>query len=382
FLATLSHELRTPMTAIMGWTHLMRGGQLDEKNFARALETIQRNAHSQTQLIDDLLDISRVITGKLRLDVRAVDLGGVIRAAADSLQPAADAKAIRLRTLLDPAAGPVSGDPDRLQQVVWNLLSNAIKFTPKGGSVEVRLERVNSHVEIVVSDTGKGIAAEFLPHVFDRFRQADQTITRTHGGLGLGLDIVRQLVELHGGAVHVTSPGEGLGATFTVTLPLLPVRTEPDNGTAARRVHPTARSAASAFESTPPRLQDLKVLIVDDEADTRDLLVVLLTNCGARVIPATSAAEGLLFLEREGPDVMVCDIGMPGEDGYSFIRKVRSLPAERGGRTPAAALTAYAREEDRVRALISGYQIHVAKPVNPTEPITVVASLAGRTGVL
>ncbi|HEV2911889.1 MAG TPA: PAS domain S-box protein [Pyrinomonadaceae bacterium] len=382
FLATLSHELRTPMTAIMGWTYLMRGGQLDEKNFARALETIQRNARSQTQLIDDLLDISRVITGKLRLDVRAVDLGAVIQAAADSLQPAADAKGIRLRSLLDPSAGPISGDPDRLQQVVWNLLSNAIKFTPRGGSVEVRLERANSHVEIVVSDTGKGIAPEFLPHVFERFRQADQTITRSHGGLGLGLDIVRQLVELHGGAVHVASPGEGQGATFTVTLPLMPVRTEPpDNGT-ARRVHPTARSAPAIFDSAPPpELRDLKILIVDDEQDTRELLIVLLTNYGARVVSAASAAEGLEFLEREGPDVMVCDIGMPGEDGYSFIRKVRSLPAERGGRTPAAALTAYAREEDRMRALMAGYQLHVAKPVNPAELITVVASLAGRTGM-
>ena len=379
FLATLSHELRTPMTAILGWTHLMRAGQLDEKSFARALETIQRNAHSQTQLIDDLLDISRIITGKLRLDVRAVDLGDVIMAAADSLRPAAEAKEIRLQTLLDPAAGPISGDPNRLQQVIWNLLSNAIKFTPKGGRVQIRLERVNSHVEITVSDTGKGIAPEFLPHAFDRFRQADQTITRTHGGLGLGLAIVRHLIELHGGTVHVFSAGEDQGATFTISLPLLPVRTEPARE-AIEPSYPAAEDRTSVPERSP-QLHDLKVLIVDDEPDTRDLLVVLLTSCGARVTAANSAAEALSIVEQEKLDVMVCDIGMPDEDGYSLIRKVRSLPVERGGRTPAAALTAYAREEDRIRALLAGYQIHLAKPVNPTELVTVVASLVGRTGV-
>jgi CheY-like chemotaxis protein len=267
-----------------------------------------------------------------------------------------------------------------LQQVVWNLLSNAIKFTHRDGSVQVRLERVNSHVEITVSDTGKGIDAEFLPHVFDRFRQADQTITRTHGGLGLGLAIVRQLIELHGGAVQVFSRGVDQGATFTVTLPLLPVRTQPLDES-NRRVHPTASSNPVSVLESSPQLHDLSVLVVDDEPDTRDMLMVLLAGCGARVLSATSAAEARELLELERPDVMVCDIGMPGEDGYTFIRKVRSLPAERGGRTPAAALTAYAREEDRVRALMAGYQIHVSKPVNPTELVMVVASLAGRTGI-
>lgn len=376
FLATLSHELRTPLTAILGWSNMLRSNSFDKEATENALETIARNARAQVQLIDDLLDVSRIITGKLRLDVRAVDLPAVVRAAADTLRPASQAKDIHLQVLLDPSAGPLSGDPDRLQQVVWNLVSNAIKFTPKGGRVQVRLERVNSHIEIVVADTGAGIAAEFLPLVFDRFRQADQTVTRKHGGLGLGLAIVRQLVELHGGTVKVESAGEGRGATFTVSLPLLPVRvdkSEPED----ERVHPKAQSGA--IVECPPELNDLHVLVIDDEPDTRELLAAILSNCGAQVSQASSAAEGLDLLGRGRFDVLVSDIGMPGEDGYSFIRKVRALSPERGGRTPAAALTAYAREEDRIRALRAGYQIHVPKPVSPAELATVVANLAGRT---
>jgi PAS domain S-box-containing protein len=376
FLATLSHELRTPLTSILGWARLLQTDNFDAASTTRALETIERNARAQNQLIDDLLDTSRIITGKLRLDVRSVDLADVITAATDSVRPAAEAKEIRLQTLLDPQAGPVSGDPNRLQQVVWNLVSNAIKFTPKKGRVQVRLERVNSHIEITVADTGMGIAPEFLPHVFDRFRQADQATTRTHGGLGLGLAIVRQLVELHGGTVSAHSDGIGQGATFTIYLPLLPVRQE--SASDLPRVHPAARSETAL--ACPPELEGLRVLIVDDEADTRDLLLAVLTSCGAEVTPTASTAEALERIGREQFDVLVTDIGMPGEDGYSLIEKVRMLPAERGGTLPAAALTAYARMEDRVRALRSGFQIHVPKPVDPTELITVVANLAGRIG--
>jgi PAS domain S-box-containing protein len=375
FLATLSHELRTPLTSILGWSRLLQTNNFDEAAATRAIQTIQRNALAQRQLIDDLLDTSRIITGKLRLDVRAVDPGGVVTAAADAVRPAADAKNIRLQTLLDPQAGPISGDPDRLQQVVWNLLSNAVKFTPKGGRVQVRLERVNSHVEITVADTGKGIVPEFLPHVFDRFRQADQTTTRTHGGLGLGLAIVRQLVELHGGTVHVGSEGEGQGTTFTVSLPLLPIRKEPMSE--APRVHPAAKTDITL--DCPPELEGLRVLVVDDEPDTRELLQMVLTSCGAQAVLAASAAEALEEIGRGQFDVLISDIGMPEDDGYSLMAKIRRLPADRGGRMPAAALTAYARAEDRVRALRCGFQTHVSKPVEPSELIAVVANLAGRT---
>jgi CheY-like chemotaxis protein/anti-sigma regulatory factor (Ser/Thr protein kinase) len=291
------------------------------------------------------------------------------------VRPAAEAKNIRLQTLLDPQAGPISGDPDRLQQVVWNLLSNAVKFTPKGGRVQVRLERVNSHVEITVADTGKGIVPEFLPHVFDRFRQADQTTTRTHGGLGLGLAIVRQLVELHGGTAHVESEGEGQGTTFTVSLPLLPIRKEPTSE--APPVHPAAKTDIAL--DCPPELEGLRVLVVDDEPDTRELLRAVLTSCGAQAVLAGSAAEALEEIGRGQFDVLISDIGMPEDDGYSLIAKIRRLPADRGGRVPAAALTAYARAEDRVRALRCGFQTHVPKPVEPSELIAVVANLAGRT---
>jgi PAS domain S-box-containing protein len=375
FLATISHELRTPLNAILGWSQMLQNSNLDEAGAKRALETIERNARAQNQLIEDLLDVSRIITGKLRLDVRAVDLPGVIMAAVDAARPAAEAKNIRLQTLLDPQASAISGDPDRLQQVVWNLLSNAIKFTPKNGRVQVRLERVNSHVEIVVSDTGQGIEPEFLPFVFERFRQSDGSTTRQHGGLGLGLAIVRQLVEIHGGTVSVDSAGAGQGATFIVSLPLLPVRREPPGD--MPRVHPAAQN--NLLPDCPPELSGLRVLLVDDEADSRDLLNFVLELCGAQVETAGSVAEALEIIRRESFDVIISDIGMPDEDGYDLIGRIRELPDEQGGNTPAIALTAYARAEDRVRALRSGFQLHIAKPVESPELIAAVANLAGRT---
>ncbi len=373
FLATMSHELRTPMTSILGWAHLLRTRTFKEDDLARALETIERNARAQTKLIDDLLDISRIMTGKLRLDVQLVNLASVIEAAVDAARPTAAAKSIRFQMLIDPQAGPVSGDTDRLQQIVWNLLTNAVKFTPKGGRVQVRLERINSHIEIIVSDTGKGIDAEFLPHVFDRFRQADGTTTRAHGGLGLGLSIVRQLVELHGGTVNVESAGEGQGATFIVQLPLMVTRRELNN---PERRHPTAGGSVS-FDC-PPSLKGLRILVVDDEADTRDLLRAVLERCDSEVTTVGSAVEALAALEQARPDVIISDIGMPEEDGYSLMGKVRELEAGLADRIPAIALTAYARVEDRVRALTAGFQVHVPKPVEPIELVAVVASLAGR----
>jgi len=375
FLATISHELRTPLTAILGWTSMLGTGQLDEETSARALNTIHRNARSQVQLIDDLLDVSRIITGNLRLDVSTVELVQVIEAAVDAVLPAAEAKNIRLQVLLDPQVGPVSGDAARLQQVVWNLLTNAIKFTPKGGRVQIRLERVNSHVEITVSDSGKGIDSEFLPHVFARFRQADQKSTRAHGGLGLGLSIVRQLVELHGGSVHAESEGDGQGATFVVQLPLMVMRREVKK---QERRHPT--TGGGMVLDCPTQLDNLRVLIVDDEEDTRELLRVVLEQCGSEVVTAGSAMEALVALEKSKPDVLISDIGMPEEDGYALISKVRALSAMRGGKVPAIALTAYARTDDRVRALMAGFQVHLPKPIEPVELVAVVASLVGRTG--
>jgi PAS domain S-box-containing protein len=376
FLATVSHELRTPLTAILGWAHMLRTGQFDSKSYSTAFETIERNARAQAQLIEDLLDVSRVITGNLRIDVRPVDPNSFIEAAVEAVRPAAEAKGVRLQKVIDTGLVSVPGDPMRLQQVVWNLLSNAIKFTPRGGRVQVRLERVNSHVEIAVSDTGAGIAPEFLPHVFDRFRQADGTTTRRQGGLGLGLSIVRHLVELHGGTVRADSPGEGRGSTFTVLLPVAPVYS---SHTSEERVHPAARETLPAFEC-PERLDGLRVLLVDDEPDTREMLKAGLGRCGAELTVAASAAEALTEIRKRPPDVLVSDIGMPEEDGYELIRKVRALPAEQGGNVPAIALTAYARTEDRLQALRAGYQMHVTKPVELTELAAVVASLARRTG--
>ncbi|HEX8473241.1 MAG TPA: PAS domain S-box protein [Pyrinomonadaceae bacterium] len=375
FLATISHELRTPLTAILGWAHMLRTGQLASEDGSKALETIERNARSQAQLIDDLLDVSRIITGKLRLDVRPVDPNFFIEAAIEAVRPAAEAKGVRVQKIMDTGVVSVSGDPVRLQQVVWNLVSNAIKFTPKGGRVQVRLERVNSHIEIGVSDNGSGIASEFLPYVFDRFRQADQRTTRQHGGLGLGLAIVRHLVELHGGSVRAESGGEGKGATFTVLLPVAPVY---HRGDVDARVHPAARDTLPAFDCAE-RLDGLKVLVVDDEADTRELLKVGLGRCGAEVWVASSAQEALEAIENAKPDLLISDIGMPDEDGYALIKRVRALSVESGGRVPAIALTAYARTEDRLQALRAGYQMHVPKPVELAELVTVVASLVQRS---
>jgi PAS domain S-box-containing protein len=377
FLATLSHELRSPLNAMLGWLSLLRTRNFDEVTKNRALETIERNARAQAQLVEDILDVSRIIRGQLRLNVRSVELVPVIESAVDTVRPAAEAKNIRLQKVLDPAAGPVSGDSGRLQQIVWNLLTNAVKFTPKGGRVQIRLERINSHIEITVTDTGKGISADFLPYVFERFRQADSSITRSFGGLGLGLAIVRHLVELHGGTVNADSPGEGLGATFTIKLPLMAVSTKANE---PERVHPTVGGRVS-FENSPS-LEGLRILVVDDEADARDLLIQILKEFGVEVVAVATAEEAVRVLTEQASrlDVLVSDIGMPNEDGYTLLRRVRSLPPERGGRIPAVALTAYARTEDRRAALLAGFQFHVAKPVELAELIAAIASLTGRTG--
>ncbi len=377
FLATVSHELRTPLTAVLGWTHMLRGGRLDEQAAAHALETVERNALSQQQLIEDLLDVSRIITGKLRLDVRPVAPAAFIRAAVEAVLPAAEAKDISLKLETDTGVGSVAGDPARLQQVVWNLLSNAIKFTPRGGRVRLKLEHGDSHVEISVSDTGDGIKAEFLPFVFDRFRQADGSSRRQYGGLGLGLAIVRHLVELHGGTVRAESDGEGAGATFTVRLPLAPVY-ERGPGADDKAHAPTNAGAPERPVEYQDKLDGLKVLVVDDEVDTLELIEELFGQCGAEVVTARSSAQALGLLEELTPHVIVSDIGMPGEDGVEFIRKVRELPPERGGNIPAVALTAYARAEDRLRVLRSGFQMYVAKPVELAELVAIVASVAGR----
>jgi CheY-like chemotaxis protein/nitrogen-specific signal transduction histidine kinase len=380
FLATLSHELRTPLNAILGWAQILRNRVQDDEELSEGLSVIERNTRVQTQLIEDLLDMSRIISGKIRLDVQQVDLQDVVKAAVASVRHSADSKGIRLQVVLDPLAGPVRGDPSRLQQCFWNLLSNAIKFTPKGGRVQVTLERVNSHLEACVIDNGEGIKPEFLPHLFERFRQADASTTRQHGGLGLGLSIVKHLVELHGGKVRAKSPGEGHGATFCIELPLMVVYPPPADGS---REHPRGPSvsgdkAGGGMPSDHPSLAGITVLAVDDEPDAAQLVKRLLESCGARVVTASSAAEALDLVVRRRPDMILSDIGMPGEDGYDFIRKVRALPADQGGRTPAAALTAFARAEDRTRALRAGYQTHVAKPVESTELTAVVASLAMR----
>lgn len=377
FLSTVSHELRTPLNAILGWSQLLRTSKADEITRNRALETIERNARSQAQLIDDLLDISRIITGKIRLNVQTVQLLSVIEAAIDTVRPAANAKSIRLQSILDSGAEPVLGDPERLQQIVWNLLSNAIKFTPKHGRVQIYLQRINSHIEIVVTDTGQGISTEFIPYVFERFRQADSSITRSFGGLGLGLAIVRQLVELHGGTVQAESPGEGQGATFTVKLPIMAVR---PTVIKSERVHPAVSGSVPFYCSS--RLDKLRILIVDDDLDMRDLLIYTIEVCGAEVIAATSAKEAISILTKSSPplDILISDIGMPEEDGYTLLRRVRALPPEQGGQIPAIALTAYARTQDRTAALLAGFQSHIAKPVEPAELIAVIANLTGRIG--
>lgn len=377
FLATLSHELRTPLNSILGWSRLLRSRQFDAEKTERALETIERNAKVQAQLIEDILDVSRIVQGKLQLHAHPVELIPVIEAAIDAVGPAAEAKLITIETDLDRSGSLVLGDADRLQQVIWNLLSNAIKFTPKEGRVEVHLRRVNSHLEVQVCDTGQGISSDFLPHVFDRFRQADSTSTRSHGGLGLGLAIVRHLVELQGGTVWADSPGEGQGAVFTVSLPLMAVRppifkSQPEL---------SSQSAIALPEAVQP-LRDLCILVVDDEADARDLLVMVLEQHGAKVTAAASAQEAIAACEQSPLEVLVSDIGMPDENGYALIHKVKALEAKQGRFIPAVALTAYAREEDRERSLAAGFQAHLAKPVEPSTLVSVIANIAGRTEVL
>jgi signal transduction histidine kinase/ActR/RegA family two-component response regulator len=370
FLANLSHELRTPLTAILGWAQMLRRrSNLDEADIREGLEIIERNSRLQVQLIDDLLDTSRITSGKLRIDVQPVDPKTIVEAALETIQPAAEAKGIRIEKILDPAAGPVSGDPGRLQQVMWNLLSNAIKFTPKQGKVQVLLERVNSHIEISVTDTGIGFKPEFLAHVFERFRQADGSTTRRHGGLGLGLSIVKHLVELHGGTVRAASPGEGKGATFTIHLPLALVHRKPE---ARERLHPKAPRTAAARDFKLPDLSGIRVLVVDDEVDGRDLVRFVLEDCGAEVVTAESGKHALDLLAQRKPDVIVSDIGMPEMDGYEFIKLAQQRT---GRRIPAIALTAFARSEDRTRALQAGFIMHVAKPVEADEFLASVASI-------
>lgn len=369
FLATISHELRTPLHSMLGWLRLIRSKQLDSSRMEHAIEVIDRNTKAQAKLVEDLLDVSRIISGKMRLDVQAVDLLDVVREALEGARPSAEAKSISLHPVLDPRASIIIGDAARLQQIIWNLLSNAIKFTPKGGHVHLHLTLTHSSAILTVADSGEGIASEFLPHVFERFRQAQGGAGRQHQGLGLGLAIVRHLVELHGGTVAVASEGKGKGATFTVQLPLSPVRSGAGE---------LPQSLECALVPCPPQLRGLRILIVDDEPDARDLLRAELSRCGAVVQAASGAAEALSLLGTVRPDVIISDIGMPGMDGYTFIKAIRQLPAEQGGRTPAIALTAYANNQDRARAFLSGFQAHLAKPIEPGELFAVLVSVSGR----
>lgn len=374
FLATLSHELRTPLNAIVGWAQVLRTQGHMNGDLSEGLAVIERNARIQAQLIDDLLDMSRIISGKIHLEVERVDVQDVVKAAIASVRHSADSKGIALQVLLDPMAGPVRGDPNRLQQCFWNLLSNAIKFTPKGGKVLVSLARVEGSLELCVVDDGQGISAEFLPHVFERFRQADASTTRHHGGLGLGLSIVKNLIELHGGSVRASSAGEGRGASFYIELPVMALEAAPVEERRERSRSYTVNLATLDH----PRLDGLTILAVDDEPDALSLIKRVLEDCGARVLLAESAKDGLAVLLREKPDMLLSDIGMPDEDGYQFIQQVRRLRPDEGGRIPAAALTAFARTADRTRALRAGYQTHLPKPIEPMELTAVVFSLARR----
>ena len=367
FLATLSHELRTPLTALYGWACLLNESTLADDVANKAAKAIERNARIQTQLIDDLLDVSRIISGKLHLDVRPMDLSSVTEAAISVVRPAADAKSIQLTYSHPQAVRAMSGDFARLQQVIWNLLSNAVKFTPEGGRIEVRLDYGDTHAQLTVADTGKGISKDFLPHVFDRFRQADSSTTRGFGGLGLGLAIVRHLVELHGGTVNAESPGVNSGATFMTSFPLISTRLE----------SPSISHSGEYDSADFSKLAGLRVLVVDDETDTRQLISHSITRRGAEVKTCGSAREALELVEQWRPDVLLSDIGMPDEDGYTLISKVRALPPEKGGHTPAAAFTAYARKEDRERALAAGYQMHIAKPISSDDLVSKLAQLAG-----
>ncbi|MGZ6143097.1 MAG: hybrid sensor histidine kinase/response regulator [Myxococcales bacterium] len=373
FLATVSHELRTPLNAILGWTRMLRTGAVEPRSLQRVLETIERNARAQTQLVDDILDVSRIIAGKMRVNIQKIDLHGVARGALDAVRPAAEAKGVNLLANFAEGSADFYGDPDRLQQVIWNLLANAIKFTARDGRVELRVAKVCSEVEIEVADTGLGIAADFLPHVFDRFRQADSSITRTQGGLGLGLAIVRHLVEVHGGTVSAHSDGEGKGARFTVRLPIRAVVLVPEPDEAAadgERPQPVPPAVAP-----PQLLAGVEVLVVDDEPDARELIGAVLANAGAAVKTASSVDEAIAMLRQKRPHVLLSDIGLPSEDGYALIRRVRELDKT----VPAAALTAFASIDDHRRALEAGFQAHVSKPVEPGDLVLLVASLARPT---
>jgi signal transduction histidine kinase/CheY-like chemotaxis protein len=369
FLATLSHELRTPLTAIMGWANLLKLGRLEADETSRALDTILRNATAQGQIIDELLDVSRIITGKLRLDLQVVDVGAIVRGAVETVTPAAQAKGIRTQLIQDPAGSWVMGDPERLQQVFWNLLFNAVKFTPRNGRVRVTVQSIGSSVEVVVNDTGLGIEPALLTRIFDRFTQADSSSTRAARGLGLGLSIARQLAELHGGTLNAESAGLGCGSTFTATFPRSAVTSEP-----------ASDPQAAVGLDDAPRLDGLRLLVVDDDDDARRLIERILTGQGASVRSVATAQGALALLGSESVDVLVSDIEMPATDGYQLVRELRGRSAGQGGAVPALALSAYARTEDRLRALRAGFQLHLAKPVQPSELVTVVASLAARLG--
>ncbi len=375
FVATLSHELRTPLNAILGWSRLVRHGGLSSDKHPHAMEVIERNAEAQSQLVGDLLDVSRVINGNIRIDPAQMDLRDVVQMAVEGIRPAAEAKRLTIVTDLDHDSCLLRGDADRLQQVVWNLLTNAVKFTPKDGRLRIDLHRVGSDLELVVEDTGIGIAPDFLPHMFDSFRQSDSTTTRTHGGLGVGLAIAKHLVTLHGGTLEGSSDGVGHGARFTVRLPISPVVS---STVGVRRAPAVDRANPHVL---PEGLQGVTVLVVDDEADARDLLQVLLESRGMVVHVAASAAEALEALERAVPDVIISDIGMPNLDGYALIEKIRASPSEKVRRVPAIALTAYAMVEDRNRALLAGFNLHATKPAAPAALVTMIADLAGRRAV-
>ncbi len=373
FLATLSHELRTPLSAVLGWTHVLLSSQSLTSDAVKGLTVIERNARAQTKIIEDLLDMSSIVSGKVRLDVQRVDLASVINATIETIKPGLQAKGINLELMLDEEPNPVQGDPNRLQQVLWNLLTNAMKFTPKGGQIVISLRRVNAHLEVEVRDDGEGIDPAFLAHVFDRFRQADPSSTRRHGGLGLGLSIVKQLVELHGGTISAASAGKGLGSAFCIALPVM-TGFEQAQQPQFEHAHPPP-----SIEQFDPEtdLGGIKVLVVDDEPDARALIKRLLHDCHARVTTAASAHEALEALRQETPDVLISDIGMPGEDGYGLMRCVRAL-SDGHSTIPAIALTAYARTEDRLKAINAGFQLHLSKPVKPAELLTMVHSLARR----
>jgi signal transduction histidine kinase len=376
FLATLSHELRTPLNAVLGYSRMMRTQTIPPEKGKTVWDVVERNATSLKQIIEDVLDVSRIIAGRLRLNVEPVDLPAILDEAIATVMPAADAKGVRVEMVIEPLTVPISGDASRLQQIVWNLLSNAIKFTPRTGKVQVRLARVNSHVEVMVSDTGRGIAPEFLPFVFERFRQADASFSREHGGLGLGLAIAKQLAELHGGTITASSDGPGAGATFTVKLPLMIVHRRPADD--LRPQHPQIDRKAPELE-VAPRLDGIRVLAVDDEADSLNLLRTVLEEAGASVEIASTGVEAIDVLRAAAPDVVVADIGMPGMDGLQLIRTIRQME-EPFRSTPAAALTAYARSQDRVTSVASGFHMHLAKPIDPLELIVAIASLAPRRG--